>query len=674
VIISTRALGAGFLATSLLFSAHAASAAPPAEVFGSLPSITSAAISPDGKHLAVIGVVDGRDGVTVFTLDTPDAKPMRAAFPDAEAIGIQWANNNRLICTFKANIKRQSTGRIDVWVRAISVAMDGGNAVVLMHDAPFYADSTGTTDTAAIADMDPADPDHVYIVAYESNMQMAGANTKNFQSLGSEGTPFSSEKWVNDTYFLNFFKVSVSTGESDIIVRGTPETIRFITDGRGHVVGRIDRTADLMDHYYVGLREVAKYNARAGDKLNIAGIAQDGTSLMAVSYGAGDKRSLFSYQFGSASLGTPYFQDPQYDIRGLYKDDWTGRLSGVSWVDDKVQYRYFDPKVQHIKERIEKALPGQSVEVVSWDQAGQNYVIRADAPKNPQTFYLFTPQTGQLSMVGSAYPSLTAADLGEERAYTYKSKDGTDIHGYLTLPPGKPAKNLPTIILPHGGPEDRDEIHFDWLAQFFASRGYAVLQSNFRGSSGYGAKFRDAGDGQWVTGVLDDINGGTMQLIKDGIADPKRVCVFGWSYGGYAALAAATFTPDIYACAASFAGLSDLQRSLNRTREDYGEYSQALAIWEKRMGASLSESDKLTAQSPAFHADRVKAPILLMHSDKDVTVYLEQSEEERDALERAGKKVEFVKTEGDDHYLLHTATRVQMLKTLEAFLAANIGT
>ena len=672
VIISTRALAALFAVA--LLGADPAAAAPPAEIFGTLPSIRSAALSPDGKHLAVIGVADGRDAVTVFALDAPDAKPMRAGFPDAEAIGIQWANNNRLICTFKANIKRQSTGRVDVWVRAISVAMDGGPAVVLMHDAPFYGDSTGTTDTAAIADVDPADPDHVYMVAYESNTEMAGGNQRNFQSLGVEGTPFASEKWVNDEYFLNFFKVSVSTGESELLVRGSQETIRFVTDGRGHVVGRIDRTPDLMDHYIVGGREVAKYDARAGDKLDIAGIAQDGTSLMAVSYGGGDKRSLFSYQFGSANLGSPFFQNTQYDIDGLFKDEWTGRLSGVSWIDDKVQYKYFDPKVEHIKERIEHALPGQSVAVVSWDQAGQNYVIRADAPKNPATFYLFSPQTGQLSLVGSAYPNLTAADLGEERAYTYKSKDGTDIHAYLTLPPGKPPKNLPTVILPHGGPEDRDEIRFDWLAQFLASRGYAVLQPNFRGSSGYGAKFRDAGDGQWATGVLDDINGGTLQLIKDGIADPKRVCVFGWSYGGYAALAAATFTPDLYACAASFAGLSDLKLDLERTRQDYGEYSQALSIWEKRMGAQLSDSDKLAAESPALHADRVKAPILLMHSDKDVTVYLQQSEAERDALERAGKKVEFVKMEGDDHYLLHTPTRVQMLKTVEAFLAANIGT
>lgn len=672
VINPVRALGAGFFATSL-FLCPAVAAPPPAEVFGTLPAIHAAALSPDGKHLAVIGVVSGRDAVTVFTLDAPDATPRRAGFPDGEAIGIQWANNDRLICTFKTNIKRQSTGRVDVWVRAISVAMDGGPATVLMHDAPFYHDHAGTTDTAAIADKDPADPGHVYMVAYENNMQMGGANTKNFQSLGNEGSPVTSEKWVNDIYFLNFFKVDVATGETELVTRGTEETIQFVTDGRGHVIGRVDRTSDLMDHYYVGMREVAKYDSRAGDKLDIVGVGQDGTSLNALSYGDGNTRSLFAYQFGSASLGASYFTNPQYDVEGLSWDDWTKRINGVSWMDDKVQYKYFDPKIEHIKERIEHALPGQSIEVTSWDLAGENYVIRADAPKTPETFYLFKPQSGQLSIVGTAYPSLTPADLGEERAYPYKSKDGTDIHAYLTLPPGKKPQNLPTIILPHGGPEDRDAIRFDWLAQFFASRGYAVLQPNFRGSSGYGVKFRDAGDGQWATGVLDDINGGTTQLIKDGIADPKRICVFGWSYGGYAALAAATFTPNLYACAASFGGLSDLERNLGRTRRDYGEYSQALAIWEKRMGATLSESAKLAAESPAKHADQVKGPVLLMHSDKDVTVNIEQSEIERDALTRAGKKVQFVKMEGDDHYLLHTATRIQMLKTLEAFLAENIG-
>ena len=531
----------------------------------------------------------------------------------------------------------------------------------------------GTTDTALVADTDPSDPDNVYMIAYENANQMAG-KLKNFQSMVSGDGSMGIDKFVNDVYFLNYFKVNFSTGESDIIVTGTPETIEYITDGRGHVIGRIDRTSDVMDHFYVGEREVAKYDVHAGSKIEIAGLAPGGSSILAISYGEGDKRTLYNYQFGSSTLGGVYFSDPVYDVGGLLTDDWTNQISGVSWVDDKVQVKYFDPKIEHIEERIEHALPGQSVKVVSWDKTGQNYVIEADGPKNPDTFYLFSPQGGQLSIIASSYPDLTAADLGEERAIVYKSKDGTTIHAYLTLPPGKPAKNLPTVVLPHGGPEARDGIGFDYLAQFLASRGYAVIQPNFRGSFGYGAAFRDAGDGQWATGVLDDINGGTEQLIKDGIADPKRICIFGWSYGGYAALAAATFTPEHYACAASMAGVSDLQRNLDRVRDNYGEHSQALSIWEKRMGATIFEGDKLAAMSPASHADQVKAPILLMHSDKDITVYVDQSEDEQSALERAGKSVQFVKLEGDDHYLFHAETRIQMMKALEAFLAQHIGT
>lgn len=650
-------------------------AVPPAEVFGTLPTISDASISPDGKHLAVIGPVNDHDAVTVFTLDSPTAKPMQAAFPDADAIGLQWANNNRLICTFKANIKQAGLSHINVWVRAISVAMDGGPAVVLMHDAPLYKDRLGgTTNTASIADTDPSDPDSVYMIAYESGSQMGGGNVKNALTIAEEGGSTATGRWSYDEYFLNYFKVNVTTGDSELIVKGTPETIEYVTDGKGHVMGRIDQTSNLVDHFYVGASELAKFDVRHGDPIDMAGLKPDGSGFLAVSYGSGDKRALYNYQFGAPNVGDAVFSSADYDLADVFTDPWTNRVVGYSWVDDKVRYHYFDEKIEHAMERVERALPGQSVKVVSWDRAHRNYVIAAEAPKNPRTYYLFDSTAGQLSIVGSTYPSLTPADLGEERPYSYKSKDGTPIHAYLTLPPGKSGTNLPTVILPHGGPAARDEIGFDWLAQFLASRGYAVLQPNFRGSYGYGRAFRDAGNGQWAKGVLDDINGGTEQLIRDGIADPRRICIFGWSYGGYAALAAATFTPEHYACAASMAGVADLQVDLDHTKRDYGEYSQALSIWEERMGATVNDSAALDAESPDKHAENVRAPILLMHSDKDVTVYVEQSEAENAALQRAGKNVQFVKMDGDDHYLLHSTTRIQMLKTLEAFLASNIGT
>lgn len=669
-----RAFCAVFLASCLsCFVVNSASAAPAVEAFGSLPVIQSANLSPDGKHLAVLGPVNGRNAVTVFTLDAADVAPSRAAFPDADAVGIHWANDNRLICIFKANVKRSAFGVIEVFVRAISVAMDGSPAVVLMHDTPFFSDSVGSGNTGAIVDQDPADPDHIYMVAYESDAQMSGSQAR--------ANPFTSdmsaqsEKFTADTYFLNYFKVDVATGDTDMVAHGSAQTIQYVTDGQGHVIGRIDRTSDLVDHYLLGGHEMATYDVSRGDKLNIEGVAFDGSALLASAYDLKSGRlGLYAYKFGAADLGAPLFQDPTYDLGDTIRDDLTGRVIGMTWRDDRDEFKYFDPVVEHVRERIAHALAGQTVAVISRDKANANFVIRAEGPKNPTTFYLFNAQNGQLSLVGSAYPALQPGDLGEEKAYVYKSKDGTDIHAYLTLPPGKVARNLPTVILPHGGPEDRDAIRFDYLAQFLASRGYAVLQPNFRGSDGYGVAFRDAGDGEWAGKVLDDINGGTEQLIKDGIADPKRICIFGWSYGGYAALAAATFTPEHYACAASMAGVFDLQRDLDHTKRDYGEHSQALAIWQKRIGATIFDGAKLDARSPALHADQVRAPVLLMHSDKDVTVYIEQSEAEASALESAHKSVQFVKLEGDDHYLLQSETRIQMLKTLEAFLAAHIGT
>ncbi|MEJ0042064.1 MAG: prolyl oligopeptidase family serine peptidase [Rhizomicrobium sp.] len=226
--------------------------------------------------------------------------------------------------------------------------------------------------------------------------------------------------------------------------------------------------------------------------------------------------------------------------------------------------------------------------------------------------------------------------------------------------------------MPHGGPDLRDWIRFDWWAQFLANRGYAVFQPNFRGSKGYGHAFTDAGLGQWGLKMQDDITDGVKALIADGTADPKRICIVGASYGGYAALAGATFTPDLYACAASISGVADLGRMIDYERKMHGRHSGSVSFWQSRIGAP-DDAARIDATSPALHADRVRIPILLMHGKLDTTVPYAQGEAERDALERAGRKVEFATFDVDDHYLTLASTRLQMLTNLERFLKANIG-
>jgi dipeptidyl aminopeptidase/acylaminoacyl peptidase len=322
---------------------------------------------------------------------------------------------------------------------------------------------------------------------------------------------------------------------------------------------------------------------------------------------------------------------------------------------------------------LDAAFPGLSAHAISEDVARDAVIVAVEGPRKPTTYYMLDRTSHVASLIGKTYPHLDENDLGEVKPYPYTARDGLAIPAYLTLPPGRPPKSLPTVIFPHGGPGARDEISFDWWAQFMANRGYAVLQPNFRGSSGYGPKFTAAGEHQWGLKMQDDITDGVKKLIADGIADPKRICIVGGSYGGYAALAGATFTPDLYACAIGVAGVFDLPKFLHTKRTRSDNDAEVVSGWDALIGNMDSDSERLDATSPARHADHVKCPILLLHGDGDTTVPIEQSEIEEAALRSAGKNVQFVRLEGDDHYLKLGTTRVRMLKEIESFLATNIG-
>jgi dipeptidyl aminopeptidase/acylaminoacyl peptidase len=297
--------------------------------------------------------------------------------------------------------------------------------------------------------------------------------------------------------------------------------------------------------------------------------------------------------------------------------------------------------------------------------------VRTETPTQPPTYYYLDVASQRATKIVSEYPALAPSDLGMTRPVTYKARDGLTIHAYLTLPPGRnDGKNLPMVVMPHGGPDARDRWRFDWWAQFLANRGYAVLQPNYRGSFGYGRAFAEAGFGQWGLKIQDDISDGVKAMIADGTADAKRICIVGASYGGYAALAGATFTPELYACAVSFAGVSDLSRMMLLVKKDFGEHSGAASFWESRIGTDPAQLD---ATSPALHADRVRAPVLLLHGKLDTTVPIVQSEEERDALQRAGKQVEYIEFDTDDHYFTLAETRIRMLTEVERFLRTHIG-
>jgi dipeptidyl aminopeptidase/acylaminoacyl peptidase len=553
--------------------------------------------------------------------------------------------------------------RLYTWYRATSISTGDDQPVSLFSNN----DSVGANSTTGyILDKDVTDPDTIYLPLWTrpANARMDNDPTAKYAGGYRD-------------YRFSLYRVSVHTGRATVAQDGLALPGEWVLDGQGNVVARVDQShSPITDHlklYRDGSWTDAKdFDATADRGANVTGVTLDGKSLALLAEGS--RYTLVRFDIASASVGAPLYANDTYDIAGALHDEWTGRVIGAEYIDDKVQYRYFDPSRDAVQNGIEAVFPGTDAHAVSATLDGSKMIIAVDAPKTPTTYYFLDRATHQATKIASEYPGLDAADLGDMKPYPYKARDGLDIAAYLTLPPGREPKNLPVVVLPHGGPDARDWVHFDWLAQFLANRGYAVLQPNYRGSSGYGRTFTDAGLHQWGLKMQDDITDGTKKLVADGIADPKRVCIVGASYGGYAALAGATFTPDLYACAVSFAGVSNLHNMLVREGARFGdETTSPASFWISRIGDVSADAARIDATSPALHADQVKIPVLLMHGVGDTTVPIEQSEEERDALQKAGKKVEFIQFEGEDHYLNLAETRIRVLTEIERFLKANIG-
>lgn len=361
--------------------------------------------------------------------------------------------------------------------------------------------------------------------------------------------------------------------------------------------------------------------------------------------------------------------DPARQATGALRHAATRLIVGVSYGGARPELDYFDPVRRARFKSLVQAFPeNQTMTVAAADTAFQSVVVFSEGEGEPGAYWLVNLKDGSADRLGSAYPGVPAEQVGATRFYSYKAADGLALEGVLTLPPGREAENLPVVVLPHGGPESHDELGFDWWAQAYASRGYAVWQPNFRGSSGYGAAFTRAGHGQWGRKMQTDVSDGLAALAKDGIVNPERACVVGASYGGYAALAGVTVQQGVYRCAVSVNGVSDLTAMLYDERAQNGRESVVVRYWTTFMGASRVGDPALKALSPAELASRADAPVLLIHGRDDTVVPLDQSRTMERALKRAGKPVELVVLAGEDHWLSKGATRKAMLEAAVAFV------
>jgi dipeptidyl aminopeptidase/acylaminoacyl peptidase len=376
------------------------------------------------------------------------------------------------------------------------------------------------------------------------------------------------------------------------------------------------------------------------------------------------RRALFREDLAKELERVLVYAHPQVDLSGVAVLGKYRRMVGVTYVTDKPHTEYFDKSIRQLRSRVASHLPDMALSLIgeSWDQ--RYYLVLAESDTHGGTYYRFDTKTDQLSEITKLFPKLEDIELGKMTSFTYKSDDGVEIPSYLTLPPDSDGeKPLPTIVLPHGGPKSRDSWGFDWLAQFFVSQGYAVLQSNYRGSGGYGDEW--TGDGafrEWKR-AMTDIEYGLRHLVEQGLSDPDRICAVGWSYGGYAALLSAIEFPERYRCVVSIAGVSD---PVLLVRDDWG-------LSQKYMKSLISrKTEDVEGGSPRKRASEIQVPVLLFPGDRDVNVPIKHSELMETALRRAKKQVELVEYKDVDHGIPRQKLRIDMLRRIGIFLDENL--
>ncbi len=636
-----------------------AQAPPPLEAFGSLEAVDLSRINPAGQLVAWVAN-DGRTTqVTVIDLATHKSLRSFAVETGFKVRQLEWADDSTLlfsISTTLSSTRRQLPSRFELqrWVAA-DVAR--GSVKLLLTKG-----SERVLSASQLVSRQGSQPGTII---------MASTDWSAADKASEIGTRLGGGR-RNSGWQYNLYEVGIADGKSRLLERGTPYTDDWLVDSKGQPFARSEYNPEL-GKYGVMVKDGSGWKRvfdTAESVMTLAGVAPDNSAVYAVGSNGESRRSLWSIPV-DGTAPRKLIEDPQLEVELAAHDPLTDNVVGARLGGMQRPYRWLDASFEKRTAALGRTFGGRNAEIVSRSADNKRIVVRVSSGTQAPIYYLVDYGAKTADIVGEAYPALANVAAGTQRAYAYKSRDGVDLDAYLTIPAGAAQKNLPLVVMPHGGPESRDDPDFDWWTQFLSSRGYAVLRPQFRGSTGFGREHVLAGRGQWGLRMQDDVTDGVKAVIADGIADPKRVCIVGASYGGYAALAGAAYTPELYACAASYGGVSDLGEFLAEREKDQGDDSDSYLYWKESIGTR--DDPRVGQKSPARYARNIRAPVLLIHGSNDSVVPFAQSQMMDNALSAAGVPHQLITLDSEDHWLSTGATRIRLLSEIEKFLAANLA-
>lgn len=609
-----------------------ASSAPrlPMEDFFKNPDTASYAISPDGKKLAFAKPWEHRMNVYVRDIATGEERRVTSA-TERDIAGFFWKTSEKIVFV------QDQGGDENYHIYIVNLNAENNNYEA-RDLTPFEKVRAGVLD-----DLEE-DPAHMLIEMNKNNPEV-----------------------------FDVYRCVLETGELTKIAENPGNITGWMTDHDGKL-----RAALETD----GVNETFLYRANESDDFKAlittnfketfipVMFAYDNKIMYVESNLSGDKTAFYKFDPDANKTLDLVFEHPEVDVGSLLHSKKRKVITGATYTTDRGHYYFFDDDRAELQKTLEEFFPDHEVAVTDMDDDERHVIVRVYGDRTRGAYFLYDRRDNSMSKLAELSPWLKEEQMSPMQYITFKSRDGLDIHGYLTIPVGTEAKNLPLVVIPHGGPSARDIWGFDSEAQFLANRGAAVLQVNFRGSTGYGKKFWQAGFKQWGRGMQNDITDGVLWAVERGIADKNRLAIYGGSYGGYAALAGATFTPDLYACAVSYVGPSNIFTLL----ESIPPYWEPFREMEyEEIGDPSADKELLTEISPVFHAENIKIPLLVAQGANDPRVNKAESDQIVEAVKKAGKDVVYIVKDNEGHGFHNEENRFDFYRAMEEFFQKHLG-